>query len=144
MLKETKNFVLPQPPREDYASVYILCTKVNIWWPVTVELYIKIFDEADSGNIPLDKFTHLGTIENKEYVYFYLAPGDYSILSKSSQGINQRKLSVKEGEMYFLGQDIVGTSLGVVNDLHLIDDTLVGKYTIKNDKLGKIARKIFP
>ncbi len=127
MILDTKNFEIPFKPSGDEAMIYVVR-------PSVIGGFVKFNVFVNSK----EKQNEVGYTRAKEYVYFYLKPGDYEIFSKAENWAST-KISLKKGEVAFIKQIPTIGFILARNKLEIIDEQ-EAKHSIKNGKIGRIIK----
>jgi hypothetical protein len=94
-----------------------------------------------SFEVSIDK-TVIGKTQGSQYIYFYLVPGDYKIISKA-ENTAYLQLSTEAGKTYFIRQYASMGFLFARNELGLVDD-VEGKYALTLTQPGNMIEKVYP
>jgi hypothetical protein len=93
-------------------------------------------------NDPKKEDMEAGFTRGGKYIYFYLAPGDYTLYS-DAENTAEGKISVESNRIYYLEQVPSMGFLFARNQLKLLDE-VEGKYSLKKCEQGDIKRTTFP
>jgi len=132
MLKDTQDFLLPQPAKENSALIYVVRPS-GIGGIVRFNLFV---------NDPKKENMEAGFTRGGKYIYFYLAPGDYTLYSVA-ENTADGKISVEANKIYYIQQVPSMGFLFARNQLKVLDE-VEGKYSLKKCELGEIKRTSFP
>jgi hypothetical protein len=94
-----------------------------------------------SFEVSIDK-TVLGRTMGGQYIYFYIVPGNYKLVSKAENTENLNIIT-EAGKTYFIKQTPTMGLLFARNMLSILDD-VEGKYSLKQCKPGDIKQKNYP
>lgn len=123
----------------------------NYSLPVTMETNSKkslVYIVRPDGMAGLVSFevaigdTVMGKTLAGQYIYFYLTPGDYKILSRA-ENTAYLQIMAEAGQTYFIKQTPAMEFLYARNELSLLDD-VEGKYSLKMSNPGEIKEKNYP
>lgn len=126
--QEIKGYQLPALPKDDKALVYIVRPS-----SLGKLVRFKVFVDQKDQNF------YMGYTRGKQYIYFYVSPGEHEILSKA-ENLAKVKITAKKNEIIFLQQN---PRIGIFfarNKLFNLKD-YEGKYHVKKLKLGTIKQK---
>lgn len=132
MLKDTQDFLLPQPVKDNYALIYVV-RPIGLGGLVRFNIFV---------NDPTKEDMEAGYTRGGKYIYFYLAPGDYTLYSVA-ENTAEGKISAEANKNYYLEQIPSMGFLFARNQLKLLDE-VEGKYSLKKCELGEIKRTSFP
>ena len=127
MKTETASFQLPKLPSADRAMVYVVRPS-GLGGLIRFNVFVDDKEPA----------SEMGYTRSSQYIYFDVAPGNHTILSKAE---NWAEIPVvaNAGDVIYIEQT---PSMGIImarNTIARIDE-LPGKYHVKKLKLGTILR----
>lgn len=127
MAKELEGFSLPLEPSNEQGVVYVV--RPSIGAPAVL-FYLHVNS----------KDNRVGHNAIKKYIYFPLQPGVHKIFSKAENWA-ELELEIKPNQVVFLEQSPKMGILYARNEIKEIN-SLVGKYHVKNLKLGTLDIEI--
>jgi len=132
MLKDTQDFLLPQPVKDNYALIYVVRPS-GMGGVVRFNIFV---------NDPKKEDMEAGFTRGGKYIYFYLAPGNYTLYSVA-ENTAEGTISVEANKTYYLEQVPSMGFLFARNQIKLLDE-VEGKYSLKKCEQGEIKRTTFP
>jgi hypothetical protein len=94
-----------------------------------------------SFEVSIDK-TVLGKTLGGQYIYFYLVPGNYKIVSKAENSA-YLEIMTEPGKTYYIKQKPTMGLLFARNELGMVDE-VEGKYALKISKVGEMKEENYP
>jgi hypothetical protein len=134
MMKDSQDYVLPQQPKENVGLVYVVRPSF-LGTAVRFNLFV---------NDPETPEMEAGYTRGGQYIYFYIAPGTYTLLSVA-ENTAKGTLTVEPNKIYYIEQIPGMGFLFARNQLKLLDE-VEGKYRLKkcDHGIGEIKRTLFP
>jgi Protein of unknown function (DUF2846) len=127
MTKETAQYKLPQQPKVDKALIYVVRPSGA---GALIRFNVFLNDQEAASE--------MGYNRASQYIYFNVAPGDYTIFSKAENWADVR-VSAKAGEVIFVKQE---TEMGFVMARTSMSklQTLEGTYWIMKTQPGTVIK----
>lgn len=128
MQKETASFKLPKMPAPGQAMVYVVR-------PSRMGGFVRFNVFVDDKEVD----SEMGYTRGGQYIYFNVAPGDYTVYSKAENWA-ETTVTAKADEVVFIQQE---ATTGIIMSRNTIAkiDSLQGKYQVKNLNLGTILKE---
>lgn len=129
MALEVSSFHLPKQGDKDNALIYVVR-------PSSVGTLIRfnVFLDDKEAN------SEMGYNRGSQYIYFFVKPGQHTILSKA-ENWSEQFIDAKAGDVLFFKQEPTMGILMARNDLIRITD-VEGKYHVKNTGIGTIIKEM--
>lgn len=134
MLKSTLGFIPPQQPKTESALVYVVRPSGG-GGLVRFNIFVNDPDKAEM---------EAGYTKGGQYIYFFLAPGTYTLYSVA-ENTAHGTLVAEANTTYYIEQMPKFGFLFARNQLRQLDD-VEGKYLLHkcDGKTGEIKRTTFP
>lgn len=134
MKSQSENYQNVAMPDSQYAIIYVIRAPHSFDF-IRFGRPFKVY--VDDAN----EYNRIGDNKPKNYIYFYLSPGTYKILSQA-ENLDEIIINPKPHEVIYIKQESrIGTTT-LKNSLKIIDET-EAKYLMKNSQIGINKSNIF-